>query len=482
MSSCDCTTTTNQLISELNTQLDNASLCEATITITNSTAATIVDLEQNCVVDTQLVQSTSSCVYTVYNFDLPVHAMVDALLFGKSMSNAVSSPCASSSHTCCSRSSVWSSIDLTQIDHLSSTNGKTTLYNWYAWFSLLSQYIINATELNTYNVQMVQRALDQINIDEEYQRAQMDTRIETQRREDCLDAAVECPTACQVAANQAYTQQAVEERDGVSSGRFGYNHRSDRKRRRNDNDDEDGFTLYGRQRRKRTRIHIPLNRKRKSDFDHLLDDVSFERDCARIETNLSEIESRKKGIQRAQQLAKNIRDVLQHANGCVAQILALIDSFLNEWQLNACMYGSGLDNTGPPLSRRMAFQQQFKTMLLDFRTFMSRQHIDGTIALCENRCNGYGEYYPHFNYVVSDCIQRGTVVNGNQFWTDAQSHVVRYGKILARKVYQQVCSWTQGAVVSKEHVRNYIHTLERAHAFMALSIDVEVISGTPMSE
>ena len=149
MSSCDCTTTTNQLISDLRTQLENASSCEATVTITTSTANSIVSLEQNCVVDTQLVQSTSSCVHTVYNFDLPVHAMADALLFGKSMSNAVSSPCASSSQTCCSRSSVWSSIDLTQIDRLSSTNGKTTLYNWYAWFSLLSKYIINATELNS---------------------------------------------------------------------------------------------------------------------------------------------------------------------------------------------------------------------------------------------------------------------------------------------------------------------------------------------
>lgn len=479
MSSCDCTTTTNQLISDLRTQLENASSCEATVTITTSTANSIVSLEQNCVVDTQLVQSTSSCVHTVYNFDLPVHAMADALLFGKSMSNAVSSPCASSSQTCCSRSSVWSSIDLTQIDRLSSTNGKTTLYNWYAWFSLLSKYIINATELNSYNVQMVQRALDQIHIDEEYQRAQMDTRIETQRREDCLDAAVECPTACQAAANQAYEHQAVKERDGVSSGRFGYNHRNDRKRKRDDTrDDEDGFASFGRQRRKRARIYIPLNRKHKSDFDHLLDDVSFERDCARIETNLAEIESRKKGIQRAQQLAKNIRDVLQHANGCVAQILALINSFMNEWRLHECMYGYGLDNTGAPLSRRLAFQQQFKTMLLDFRTFMSRQYIDGTVALCENRCNGYGAYYPHFNYVVSDCIQRGTVVNGHQFWTDAQSHVVRHGTFLARKVYQQVCSWTVDTVVSKEHVRKYIHALERAHAFMALSIDVQVISGT----
>lgn len=469
MPSCDCTTTTNQLISDLQSQLDNASSCEATVTITNATADAIVALQQDCVVDTNIVSSTSSCVHTVYNFDLPVHAMVDALLFGKAMSNAVSSPCASSSQTCCSRSAVWSSIDLTQIDRLSSTNGKTTLYNWYAWFSLLSQYIINAIELNTYNVQMVQRALDQINIDEEYQRAQMDTRIETQRREDCLDAAVECPTACRTAANRAYEQQAVEERDGVSSGRIGYNHRSDRKRRRDDgNDDDDGFTSYGRQRRKRARIHIPLNRRRKSEFDHLLDDVSFERDCARIETNLSEIESRKQGIQRAQQLAKNIRDVLQHASGCVAQILALIDSFLNEWRLHECSYGSGMDSTGPPLSRRLAFQQQFKTMLLDFRTFMSRQYIDGTVALCENRCNGYGAYYPHFNYVVSDCIQRGTVVNGQQFWSDAQSHVVRHGTFLARKVYQQVSTWTEGTVVPKEHVRNYIHALERAHASMAL--------------
>lgn len=479
MSSCDCITTTNQLISELNTQLENASPCEATVTISNSTANAIVDLEQNCVVDTNLIQSTSSCVHTVYNFDLPVHAVADALLFGKSMSNAVSSPCATSSQTCCSRSSVWSSIDLTQIDRINSTNGKTSLYNWYAWFSLLSQYISNATELNTYNIQMVQRAFEQINIDKEYQLSQMDTRIETQRREDCLDAAVECPTACQVAANKAYEQQAVDERDGVSSGRFGYNYRNDRKRKRDDTcDDEDSFTSYGRQRRKRARIHIPLNRRRKSDFDHLLDDVSFERDCTRMETNLAEIESRKKGILRAQQLAKNIRDVLQHASGSVAQILALIDSFLNEWRLHECAYQSELDNAGPPLNRRLAFQQQFKTMLLDFRTFMSRQYIDGTVALCENRCSGYGAYYPHFNYVVSDCIQRGTVVNGNQFWTDAQSHIIRHGKFLARKVYQQVCSWTEGAVVSKEHVRNYIHVLERADALMALGDNVQVISGT----
>ena len=487
----DCATATAALVAQLQAELDAASTCETTVTLTAATATAVATLDTDCAAATcsaYATTATSAGVYTVYNFDLPVHAMVDALLFGKQMAAAVASTC-DTSRRCVTRSDVWSDVTLTQVDKLGT---KADLYQWHAWFTLLSQYAEAALRVNGYNAQTAARALSQVALDEDYQRDRLDTRIDAQRREDVLDAATECPRACQAAADAAYERQAAHDRDGAASGRIGRSHRK-RGRECGDEDDDDGFTSYGRQRRKRARIFVPIDRKPKSGFDHLLDDVAFERDCQRLEADVAEVASRKRGVQRAQLLAKNVRDVLQHASGAFARMLALVDAFLREWEaadfaaagcagsVTSCTLpttGTGCDLTlytcptvtvtGPPLSRRLAFQQQLKAQLLDLRTFMSRQYVDGTVALCENRCDGYGAYYPHFNYVVSDCVRGATVASGDAFWTDAQTHVTQRGVCVARAVVSKTSAWAEGTVVTKETVRAYIQALERAGAVMGL--------------
>ena len=99
---------------------------------------------------------------------------------------------------------------------------------------------------------------------------------------------------------------------------------------------------------------------------------------------------------------------------------------------------------------------------------VSRQYVDGAVALCENRCDGYGAYYPHFNYVVSDCVRGATVASGDAFWTDAQTHVTQRGVCVARAVVSKTSAWAEGTVVTKETVRAYIQALERAGAVMGL--------------
>ena len=87
--------------------------------------------------------------------------MVDALLFGKQMAAAVASTC-DPAKACCARSDVWSSVTLTQVDKLST---KADLYQWHAWFTLLSQYAEAALRVNGYNAQTAARALSQVALD-----------------------------------------------------------------------------------------------------------------------------------------------------------------------------------------------------------------------------------------------------------------------------------------------------------------------------
>lgn len=490
MTTCNttCAPAATALAVQLRAELDAASTCESTVTLSAATPPLVAAADTACPVTACSGWSTTAAIHTVYNFDLPVHAMVDALLFGTSMA-----PPPSTTSDGCPRSAVWSSIALPRIDLLAST---ADLYTWHAWFTLLSQYVTEALRVNGYNVQTAARALDQVQLDADWQRERLDARVDAQRAEDVLDAAAECPRACQAAADRAFSDQAAGERGGAGSGSHrGRDRDRDRygarKRRRDDSDADDQGCAGGRARRKRARVFVPLDRRSKSGFDHLLADVTYERDCKRLEADLDEVDRRRRGVQRAQLLAKNVRDVLQHASGAFARLLALVDGFLREWEaadLAAAAYagsattcgtvGTACTTTaytcptitvrGPSLGRRMQFQQQFKAHLVDLRTFMSRQYVDGSIAMCENRCDGYGAYYPHFNYVVGDCPRPTAVTPGDAFWTDAAEQVSARGHRVVRAVVTKATDWVDGTVVDKANVQAYEQALRRAAAVMGV--------------
>lgn len=309
-------------------------------------------------------------VTRVHNFDLPVEDTCTTLLRG---------PLGTS--TVCGQ---WGArltdagLALPRVDALSSTDPEE-YYVMRAWFQLMGAYARSAQQLNRYDREMVDRAASLMQTEVDYAEKRIDTLYADQRKEDALQAAVDCPESCADELRKQYAQQA---RERMREPR--------------------GQKPRERTRRRTQRLYVPIDRSPMDDFAHLLNDMRFESRARDVEERRDTTQLQQKGVLRAQLLGRAIHEVLVHAQRVCAQLVALVDRLLSDWDRLRCTH----TDAPLPLMTKLAFQRQLKTVLLDFSGYMQRQHVVGTIAVAQRRSIVGGVYYPHFTYQVSDCVVR----------------------------------------------------------------------------
>jgi hypothetical protein len=238
-------------------------------------------------------------------------------------------------------------------------------------------YVQNALQTNQLNKDNAIGALEQLQLEIKFSKKDIQAHTLNQQQEDILDAVVECPRACAAAAQQEYEDQAAYERSGRAR-KYGE------------------VVCSQRTRRKKRHIYIPIDRKPKTDLQHYLTDCRYESTQTDLKQRLDTLEERFSNIQKMQVLAKNIRDVLIKAACTFDHILNHIKLFIDDW-VCALEY----QPNGPSITRKLKFQSQFKVQLLDLKTFMTSQTMDGSLLLCENRQGGRFQYA--FPYAVNDC-------------------------------------------------------------------------------
>jgi len=254
-----------------------------------------------------------------------------------------------------------------------------------AWFQLLGAYTSSCLTLNSYDLQLVTRAVQEIAQCLEFAETDKAHLYADKRADDRLQAAVDCPQVCAEALRAEYEREAAET---VVQG--------SRRRRRG----APPPPPTPRPRRRTQRLFVPLDRSPMDDFDHLLTDLAFEDDARRVDTRITGIKLRQQGIRRAQLLATSIGEVLRRVQQTVAQLVAQLTQLLHTWTAERIRIG---DHTAPlTLTQKLTFQHQLKTTLLDLRTYTTSQRVDGTISIAQ-RCNGIGIYYSSFGYQIYEC-------------------------------------------------------------------------------
>lgn len=335
-------------------------------------------------VTTPTISTLLACsIRRVHNVDLPIESMCRVLFRGELSDPPGNCPVPTDLTGLWGEQLTATGIVLPRIDGLSSSD-PSDYWVLRNWFYLLDTYASTARQLNRYDLLRVERAVTEIRTSIEFAERDMDQFYADQRESDRLQAAVDCPEACARAVEEAYAQEA---RERVLA------------RRSADSSARDNIRC--RPRRRTQRLYIPLDRSPMSDFDHLLNDIGFDNDAARANENLATLRLRQKGIRRAQLLAVRIGEILAHCQRVFGQLCTLVDQLLLQWSNHRLL--CGLPDAPLGLTQKLAFQRPLKALLLDVRTYMRQQVVEG-VALGQQRCNHGGlGYIAWFGYQISDC-------------------------------------------------------------------------------
>ena len=427
----------NAVISMIEQDVEN-SPSEDCISITSQTQEAICHLAST----SQAIHNDCPCtrlygnsMYVVYNFDIPVNRMYNVLVNGNDDSIK---PC-----VCDPTPHAWPLFDLPPIDNL--CNDIAPLYTWYAWFTIMKVYVQNALQTNQVNKDNAGGALEQVQFEINFSKKDIQTHRLHQQKEDMLDAAAECPQACMAVAQQEFEDQAAYERSG-------------RARKYGD------VVCSQRKRRKKRHIYIPIDRKPKSDLQHYLTDCTYERKQTDLKRRVSHLEERYSNIEKMQVLAKNIRDVLIKASCTFDHILNNLKIFIDDW-ICALEY---LPN-GPSITRKLEFQRQFKVQLLDLKTFMTTQTMDGCLLLGENRQGGLFKY--SFPYAVNDCNLFQKITAPTVFIHQAKMTVKEHGFNILKSFIPVLTTLEVDEHIDAEDIQQYLSKLRFITSFLSTAED-----------
>lgn len=364
-----CTTSIQNLKDYLQSVLDNNqdACCQELILPTDVSTYTN-DVLNQCDVQTSTITSpVSNCVNRVHNFDIPIHTFCEYLFRGENTN-------LSSIQT----STLWkdtfqtSNVTPPRIDMLSSTN-TDEYYLLKAWISMFLKYIEIAQTVNNNDRLTVDMAHQTINDNQKYLQDQLGALHEHQSHEDVLQDIVDNPLSYGEVLQQNRKKRTHDQWDAKQRGR--------------------------RSSCRKQNMYVPLHRTKMQSFEHALVDTQFSQEVREWERQLSDACILQHNIEQKRLLVKSIASVLCECKVSLHRIYQLIQNFVEEWKQNILV----CNITEMPLMRRMAFQHQLKTSLMDVRALMEQQHVQSNLALCEHVCASARSYYPFFNYTTGSC-------------------------------------------------------------------------------
>ena len=235
------------------------------------------------------------------------------------------------------------------------------------------KYIEIAQTVNNNDRLTVDMAHQTINDNQKYLQDQLGALHEHQSHEDVLQDIVDNPLSYGEVLQQNRKKRTHDQWDAKQRGR--------------------------RSSCRKQNMYVPLHRTKMQSFEHALVDTQFSQEVREWERQLSDACILQHNIEQKRLLVKSIASVLCECKVSLHRIYQLIQNFVEEWKQNILV----CNITEMPLMRRMAFQHQLKTSLMDVRALMEQQHVQSNLALCEHVCASARSYYPFFNYTTGSC-------------------------------------------------------------------------------